>query len=295
MAAYAPAEAVSLYRSALELADAVGMSQGEKAALLWDLAAAQLAAGDFEGRIQSLEEAAREFEAAGDVAGAAMAYGWLAGYLGWQGQLERGLRFAEKGLELVGPADRAERAVLLAYHALDSLRLHRFDTAFKEVAEAESLAEHVTDPRALGCLFNAMAYLYWFACFPQKAQEAGDRSVAASEAVGDVAMACYSRVPSLSSATMQGRVAVDGPEWAELRRTSEERLVFQPAYTAAVHIAWQRLLAGDLVEAERIAEQVLTLASEMRIFALVPDVLEHSAVLMMLTRRYDRRRPAWRR
>jgi class 3 adenylate cyclase len=42
-----------------------------------------------------------------------------------------------------------------------------------------------------------------------------------------------------------------------------------------------------LAEAERIAEQVLTLASEMRIFALVPDVLEHSAVLMMLTQRYD--------
>jgi class 3 adenylate cyclase len=287
LAAYAPTEAVPLYRSALELAGAVGLSRGEKAALLADLGMARRDAGDFEGLVQSSEEAALEFEAAGDVAGAAMIYGWLAGYVGWQGQWERGLRFAEKGLELVGPADRAERAVLLAFHALTSLRLHRFDTAFKEVAEAESLAEHVTDPGAVGALFNAMAYLYWFACFPQKAQEAGDRSVAVWEAMGDVAMACYSRVPSLSSATMQGRVAVDGPEWAELRRTSEERLVFQPAYTAALHIAWQRLLAGDLAEAERIAEQVLTLASEMRIFALVPDVLEHSAVLMMLTQRYD--------
>jgi len=288
LATYAPAEAIALYRSALELADAVGLSQGEKANLLLSgLAAAQERAGDFEGRNESHEEAAREFEAAGDVAEAAMTYGWLAGYVGWQGQWERGLRLAEKGLELVGPANQTERAILLAYHAVDLLRLHRFDTAFKEVAEAESLAEHITDPRAVSWLFNAIAYLYWFACFPQKAQEAGDRSVAAMEAMGDVTGACYSRVPSLSSATMQGRVAADGPDWAELRRTSEERLVFQPAYTAALHIAWQRLMAGDLVESERIAEQVLTLASEMRIFALVPDVLEHSAVLMMLTRRYD--------
>ena len=100
-------------------------------------------------------------------------------------------------------------------------------------------------------------------------------------------MACYARLPSLLSATMQGRVSAAGPEWAELRRLSEERLAFQPAYTAALYVAWQRLMAGDLVESERIGEEVLTLASEMRVFALVPLVLEYSAVLMMLTRRYD--------
>jgi predicted ATPase/class 3 adenylate cyclase len=287
MAAYAPAEAVALYRSALELADAVGASQGEKAALLRDLARVRGSAGDLEGRIQSFEEAAREFEGAGDMAGAALAYIGLAAFLGWQGQLERGLRFAEKGLELVGPADRVERAMLLAYHAQDSLMLHRFDTAFEEVAEAESLAEDVSDPRTLGMLFNAIAWLYCFACFPQKAREAGDRAAPAYEAAGEVALACYSRLPSLLSMTMQGRVAASGPEWAELRRVSEQRLAFQPAYTAALWVAWQRLLAGDLVESERIGAEVLTQASEMRVFALVPQILDHSAVLMMLTRRYD--------
>ncbi|MGB6836092.1 MAG: hypothetical protein WBF66_00125, partial [Dehalococcoidia bacterium] len=287
MAAHAPAEAVSLYRSALELADAVGLSQGEKAALLSDLALAQRGAGDFEGMIQSYEEAARGLEGAGDVAGAADAYSLLAAYLLWQGQLERGLRFAEKGLELVGPADRMERALLLASHALTSLCLHRFETAFKEAAEAESLAEHVTDPQTLGELFSALSYLYWFACFPQKAQEAGDRAAAALEAAGDVAGACYPRIPSLVSATTEGRVSAGGSEWSELRRVSEQRLAFQPAYTAALYVARQRLVAGDLVESERIGEEVLTLASEMRVSALVPAVLEYSAVLMMLTRRYD--------
>jgi len=285
--AYAPAEAVPLYRSALELADAVGLSLGEKALLLRDLAEAQRGAGDFEGRIESLEEAARELEAAGDVAEAARTYSWLAGALLWQGQLERALRFAEKGLELVGPADRAERAMLLAYHALTSLCLHRFDTVFKEAAEAESLAEHVTDPWKLGSLFMAIAYLYWFACFPQKAQDAGQRAAAGYEAAGQAAGACYPRIPSLSSATAQGRVSAAGPEWAELRRISEERLAFQPAYTAALYVAWQRLLAGDLVEAERIGEEVLTRASEMRIVAIVPYLLEQSAVLMTLTGRHD--------
>jgi len=287
MAAYAPAEAVSLYRSTLELAEAVGLSQGGKAVLLLDLAAAQGRTGDFEGQIQSREEAAREFEAAGDVSGAAGVYPWLAGFLVWQGQVERGLRFAEKGLDLLGPADQAERAVLLATHALISLCLHRFDTAFKEVAEAESLAEYVTDHSRLGGLLNSMAWLYWFACFPRKVQEAADRSAAAYEAVGEVALACYSRVPSLYSATVQGRVPADGPEWAELRRLSEERLAFQPACTAGLYLVWQRLMAGDLVEAERIGEEVLTLTSEMRVFALVPFTLEHSVALMMLTRRYD--------
>jgi predicted ATPase/class 3 adenylate cyclase len=287
MAAYAPAEAVSLYGSALELADAVGLSQGEKAALLWDLARVRGRTGDLEGRVQSFEAAAREFEAAGDVSGAAMAYIALAAFLGWQGQLQRGLHFAEKGLELVGPTDRAERAMLLAYHAQDSLCLHRFDTAFKEVAEAESLAEQVSDPRRLGMLFNAIAWLCCFACFPQKAREAGDRAAPAYEAAGEVALACYPRIPSLISATMQGQVSAAGPEWAELRQISEQRLAFEPAYTAALHVAWQRLLAGDLVESERIGEEVLTQASEMRVFALVPDILQYSAVLMMLTRRYD--------
>jgi class 3 adenylate cyclase len=287
LAAYAPAEAIPLYRSALELADAVGLSQGEKAALLRELAVAQGRAGDLEGQIQSFEAAAREFGAAGDVAGAALAYIGLAAFLPWQGQLERALRFAEKGLELVGPTDRVERAMLLAYHAQDSLSLHRFDTAFEEVAEAEALAEHVTDPRTLAMLFNAIAWLYCFACFPQKAREAGDRAAPAYEAAGEVALACYSRLPSLLSMTMQGRVAASGPEWAELRRVSERRLAFQPAYTAALWVAWQRLLAGDLVESERIGAEVLTLASEMRVFALVPQILDHSAVLMMLTRRYD--------
>jgi class 3 adenylate cyclase len=287
LAAYAPAEAVPLYRSALELAEAVGLSQGEKALLLWDLAFAQRGAGDFEGRIQSAEEAAREFEAADDVAGAARAYGLLAGFLPWQGQSERGLRFAEKGLELVGPADRVERALLLAYHAMDSLFLHHFDTAFRDAAEAEALAEHVTDPRTLGELFMAIAYLYCYACFPQKAREAGVRAAAAFEAAGDVAAACYPRFPSLLSATMQGRVSATGPEWAEFRRVSEQRLAFQPAYTAGFFVAWQRLMAGDLVESERIGDEVLALASEMRVFALVPAILEYSAVLMMLTRRYD--------
>jgi len=160
VAAYAPAEAVSLYRSALDLADAVGVSHGEKAALLWDLGMAQWRAGDFEGMIQSFEEAAREFEGAGDVAGAALAYTTLAQSLTWQGRLRRGLQFAEKGLDLIGPADRAERAVLLAPHAFMSLCIHRFDTAFEEVAEAESLAEHVTDPWTLGALFNGTAYFH---------------------------------------------------------------------------------------------------------------------------------------
>jgi len=287
VAAYAPVEAVSLYRSALELADAVGASQAEKPALLRDLAEAQARAGDFEERIQTLEGTAREFEAVGDVAGAASAYGRLAGALLWQGQLQRALHFAEKGLELVGPADRAERAMLLAYHAITSLCLHRFDTAFKEVAEAESLAEQVTDPLTLGGLFMAIAYLYWFACFPQKAREAGDRAAAAFEAAGEVARACYPRIPSLLSATAQGRVSAAGPEWAELHRISEQHLAFQPAYNAALEVAWQRLLAGELVESERIGEEVLTLASEMRVFGLVPVVLEYSVVLMMLTRRYD--------
>jgi class 3 adenylate cyclase len=82
-------------------------------------------------------------------------------------------------------------------------------------------------------------------------------------------------------------VSATGPEWAELRRVSEQRLAFQPAYLAALWMARQRLLAGDLMEAERIGEEVLTLVSEMRIFAIVPLVLEYSALLMMLTRRYD--------
>jgi len=288
MAAYAPAEAVLLYRSAVELADAVGLSQGEKANLLfWGLAVAQRGGDDFEGMIQSYEEAAREFEAAGDVAGAALAYTTVAAFLPWQGQFERGLRFAEKGLELVGPADQAERAILLGYHAVNSLWLRRFDTAFKEIAEAESLAEHVTDPLRLGMLFNAVAWVYWTACFPRKAQEASDRAAAAYEAAGEIAIACYSRIPGLSSATMQGRVPAAGSEWAELRRTSEQRLAFQPAYTAALYVARQRLHAGDLVESERIGEEVLTQASEMRVFAIVPTILEDSAVLMTLTRRYD--------
>jgi len=287
LAAYALAEAVPLYRSGLELADAVGMSQGERAALLWELARAQRGAGDFEGMIQTYEEAAREFEGAGDVAGAASAYSNLAGFLAWQGQLQRGLRFVEKGLELVGPADRAERAMLLAYHAMDSLCLHRFGTVFEEVAEAESLAEQVTDPWTLGELFNGIAWLYYFACFPQKAREAGDRAAAGYEAAGEVAQACHPRLPSLYSATEQGQVAAGGPEWAELRRLSEQRLSFQPAYLAALNVARQRLLAGDLVEAERIGEEVLTLASEMRIFGVMPLVLECSAALMTLTRRYD--------
>jgi class 3 adenylate cyclase len=287
VAAYAPAEAVPLYRSALELADAVGISHGGKAGLLWDLLWAQHGAGDFEGAIQSCEEAAREFEAAGDAAGAARVYGWLAAYPTWQGQLGRALRFAEKGLDLVGPADRAERAVLLAYHAMTSMWLHRFGTAFKEAAEAESLAEHVTDPRTLGDVFNATAWLYWGACLPQKAREAGDRSAAEFEAAGEAAMACYPRLPSLSSPTAQGRVSADGPEWAELRQISQQRLAFQPAYLAALLVAWQRLMAGDLVESERIAEEVLTQASEMRVSGLVPLVLEHSAVLVTLTRRWD--------
>jgi len=284
LAAYAPAEAVLLYRSALELADAVGLSQGEKAALLLDLARVRGRAGDLEGRTQSFEEAARGFEGAGDVAGAALPYIALAAFLPWQGQSERGLRFAEKGLELVGPA---ERAVLLAYHAVDSLFLHRFDTAFEEVAEAEALAEHVTDPRTLGMLFNGLAWVCCFGCFPQKAREASDRAAAGYEAAGELALACYTRLPSLMSATMEGRVSATGPEWAELRRVSEQRLAFEPAYTAALHVAWQRLLAGDLVESERIGAEVLTQASEMRVLSLVPQILEHSAVLMMLTRRYD--------
>jgi len=287
VAAYAAAEAVSLYRSALELADAVGLSQGEKAALLWDLALAQQGAGDLEGTIQSFEEAAREFEAAGDAAGAGRAYSYLAGYIGWQGRLERGLRFTEKGLALVGPADRAERAVLLAFHAMDSLCLHRFDTVFEEVAEAESLAEHVTDSWMLGGVFNPIAWIYWFACFPQKIREAGDRAAAAFEAAGDVVGACYPRIPSLMSEMVLGRLSAGGPEWAELRRISEERLAFQPAYLAALWVARQHLLAGDLVESERIGEEVLTLASEMRVFGIVPLLLEQSAVLMTLTRRYD--------
>jgi class 3 adenylate cyclase len=288
MAAHAPAEAVPLYRSALELADAVGLSQGWKAVLLfWGLAAAQRAAGDFEGMIQSFEEAAREFQAAGDAIGAAMAYSWLAGFLPWQGQFERGLRFAEKGLALAGPTDRVERAVLLAMHAMGSLFLHRFDTAFREVAEAESLAEHVTDPLRIGWLFNPIAWLYWFACFPQKAREAADRAAAGWEAAGELALACYPRLPSLMSATMGGRVPAADPQWLELRQLSEERLAFQPAYLVAIYIARQRLLAGDLVEAERIGEEVLALASEMRVSAIVPNILEYFAVLMMLTRRYD--------
>jgi len=100
-------------------------------------------------------------------------------------------------------------------------------------------------------------------------------------------MACYSRLASLLSATMLGRVSAAGPEWAELRRVSEERLEFQPAYLAALYVARQRLMAGDLVESERIAGEVLTLLSEMRISAIVPNILEYFAVLMMLTRRYD--------
>jgi class 3 adenylate cyclase len=287
MDAHAPAEAVPLYRSALELASAVGLSQEGKAALQWDLAMAQHRAGDFDGMSQSMGEAAREFGAAGDVARAALAYSWLAGLLPWQGQLERSLQLAEKGLKLVGPADRAERAMLLAFHAMDLLLLHRFDTAFEEAAEAESLAEHVTDRLTLGGLFQAIAWLYCFACFPEKGREAGDRAAAEWEAAGEMAPACYARLPSLSSTTMQGRVAAGGPEWAELRRISEERLAFQPAYTAAINVAGQRLLAGDLVESERIGQEVLTLASEMQLFALMPDILQHSAVLMTLTRRYD--------
>jgi class 3 adenylate cyclase len=288
MAAYAPAEAVALYRSALELADAVGLSQGEKAGLLREMALAQGGAGDLEGMIQSYDEAAQGFEAAGDVAGAAEAYGWLTAYLGWQGQFERSLRFAEKGLALVGPAERAERAVLLALHAEISLTLHRFGTAFEEAAEAESLAKDVTDPSRLGSLFNAIAWLHWFACFPQKAQEAGDRAAAEFEAAREVAVACYSKTVTLMSATAQGRVPAAGPQWPELRRLSEQRLTFLPAYLAAIYVARQRLMAGDLVESERMAEEVLALASEMRVFALVPLVLEHSAVLMMLTGRYDK-------
>jgi class 3 adenylate cyclase len=287
LAAYAPAEAVLLYRSALELADAVGLPQGEKANLLWDLATAQNRARDFAGMIQSYEAAARELGAAGDMAGAARAYSYLAGFLAWQGQLERGLRFAEKGLELVGPADQAERAMLLAYHADSSLMLHRFDTAFREAAEAEELAEHVTDAGTLGALLNPIAWLYCFACFPQKAQEVGDRSVAAYEAAGELAAACYPRLPSLYSATMQGQVSATGPEWPELRQISEQRLAFQPAYMAALWVAWQRLMAGDLLESERIGEEVLTLASEMRVLAIVPQILELSSVLMTVTRRYD--------
>jgi class 3 adenylate cyclase len=46
-------------------------------------------------------------------------------------------------------------------------------------------------------------------------------------------------------------------------------------------------MAGDLVEAERIGEEVLPLASEMRISVIVPVVLENSAVFRMLTGRYD--------
>jgi predicted ATPase/class 3 adenylate cyclase len=287
VAAYAPAEAVSLYHSALELADVVGVSQREKAGLLLRLAMAQGGAGDPDGRMQSYEEAARGFEVAGDVAGAVMAYMALAGDLGWQGQFERGLRFAEKGLELVGAEDRAERAMLLAYHALMSLNLHRFDTAFKEAAEAESLAEHVTHPLGSGALFNGIAWLYHYACFPQKARKAGDRAAADWEAAGQVALACAARLPSLFSATMQGRVSAGGAEWAELHRLSEQRLALEVAYTAALYVAWQRLLAGDLVEAERIGEEVLARASEVRILAFGAWVLEYSAVLMMLTRRYD--------
>jgi class 3 adenylate cyclase len=86
---------------------------------------------------------------------------------------------------------------------------------------------------------------------------------------------------------MEGRVSAAGPEWPDLRRLSEERLAFQPAYTAALYHARQRLMAGDLVESERMGDEVLTLASEMRVFGLVPQILEYSAVLMTLTRRYD--------
>ena len=132
-----------------------------------------------------------------------------------------------------------------------------------------------------------IAWLYYFAYFFQKAQEAGDRAAAALEAVGDVAMACYARVPSLYSATGLGQVPAAGPEWAELRRLSEQRLAFQPACAAALEVAWQHLLAGDLVEAERIGEEVLALVSEMRIFGFVPAVLGTFTVLMTLTGRYD--------
>src|SRR3990172_833314 len=287
MAAFSPAEAVSLYRSALALAGAAGVSQGEKAVLLSDLAESQDGAGDFEGAIQGYEEAAAEFEAAGDVAGAARAYRWLAAYPAWQGQLEQALRFAEKGLELVGPADRGQRASLLAYHAEVSWILRRFDTVLEEADEAESLAEHVTDRETLGWPFNGLAWLYAFACFPQKARESGDRAAAEWEGAGELAIACMARLIGLFSLNMQGRLSAAGPEWADFRRLSEQRLNLQAAYTAALCVAWQRLMAGELVESERIGEEVLTLASEMRIIALVPQLLQLSAMLMTLTRRYD--------
>ena len=107
------------------------------------------------------------------------------------------------------------------------------------------------------------------------------------EETGELAWAGYPRLVSLFSATIRGCVSADGPEWADLRRICEQRLNLHVAYTAALYVAWQRLLAGDLLESGRIAEEVYTLASEMQVFAIVPIVLERSAVHMTLTRRYD--------
>jgi tetratricopeptide (TPR) repeat protein len=261
LASSAPDEAVRWYGKAQEL-----LAQHEHADpelrcdVLLGLGEAQRQTGDGAFN-ETLVEAAALARAAGDTERLVRAA--LANTRGTAGYVDRRrITVLEAALAAVGPDDSAERARLLAVLAAERFTVGSFAERMALSDEAITIARHLGEPATLLFVLN-------YAVVPISVPETLEmrlsltqEAVRLADSLGDPAAAALIRL-------QRAQDAIESADVLEADRCLEAMddlagELRQPAlqWMATWALGSRRLLAGDVEEAERLADEALRLGTE---------------------------------
>jgi predicted ATPase/class 3 adenylate cyclase len=264
IAALAPVEAVRWYAQALDLLDgATDADEQARARVLLGLGDAQRRAGQAAYR-ETLLEAARLSDRAGDVD--LLARAALTNNRGWQSRIgavdEDRLAVLRRALALLDPDQIATRSRLVALSAMEQIYTTTLDDRLALAQEAIALARASGDTSAIAdALIRAVQSVVASPTLAQR-QRWIFEAVGLADNLSDPAQRFLARhllirceLESANRDEIDEQLAVTGTILEQLPHAGLR-------WTHAYDIAVQALLAGNLPDAERLATEALNLGME---------------------------------
>jgi predicted ATPase len=260
MGVYAYEQAAVEYQRALRALEFAGPDEPVRCELLLRLGAAQARAGNYQQAKESCLQAAeisRELGAPEQLARAALGFG--------ERQVEGGLvdrqlvALLEEALDALGPQDSALRARLLARLSLEftfSEEPHRTESLSRE---AIAMARRLADPAALRVAIDSRWMAVWGPDGLDERTALAKEVLQRARETSDQEMELESLAHRAASSLESGAARAVQADIAAHARLAEELPMVVHRWAATTMRALGALLHGSFEEAERLADEALSL------------------------------------
>jgi hypothetical protein len=260
MGMHAYEEAAAEYRRALQALRFVGPDEAGRCELLLRLGAAQARAGDYQQAKESCLQAAeiaRRLGAPEQLARAALGFG--------ERQVEGGLvnrqlvALLEEALDGLGPQDAPLRARLLARLSLEFAFSEETRRMESLSLEAVAMARRLADPAALRAAVDARWMAVWGPDGLEERTALAAEILRLAQETGDRELELEGHAHRAASSLEAGDARAVEADIAVHARLAEELPMAIHRWAAVTMRALQALLHGSFEDAERLADEALSL------------------------------------